>query len=98
MIVVLFLNYQLYYISEIYSPTLEGQPSLYNDWLFIHGNVIGKRIVMIRELSAIENRPKKSSNVVKIKPMICPIFVDVILCSLTRNIYFETCSFKADMF
>lgn len=98
MIVVLFLNCQLYYIPKIYSPTPEGQPNLYNDWLFIHGNVIDKRIVMIRELSTVENRPKKSSNGVKIKPMICPIFVDVILCSLTRNIYFGTCSFKADMF
>ena len=53
---------------------------------------------MIRELSTVENRPKKSSNVVKIKPMICPIFVDVMSCSLTRNFYFGTCSFKADMF
>ena len=54
---------------------------------------------MIRALSTVENRPKqKITNVVKIKRMICPIFVDVILRSLTRNFYFGTCSFKADMF
>ena len=40
--VVLFLNYQLYYIPKIYSPTTEGQPSLFNDWLFIHSNVLTK--------------------------------------------------------
>lgn len=89
MIIVLFLNYQLYYIPKIYSPSPEGQLSLYNDWLFIHGNVTDKRIVMIRELSTVENRPKKITNVVKRKPMICLIFVDVILCSLIRNIFWD---------
>ena len=67
-------------------------------YLFTVYNIIDKRIVLIGELSTVEIRPKKSSNVVKIKPMTCPIFVDVILCSLTRNFYFGTCSFKADMF
>ena len=44
------------------------------------------------------SKKKKITNVVIIKRMICPIFVDVILRSLTRNFYFGTCSFKADMF